>query len=510
MAAVIPLVDDLARELDDGQRYARLLRVLRQLLPCDAVALLQLQGAQLVPVAVDGLSHDALGRRFALADHPRLARIMDARGTVHFAADCELPDPYDGLVEAPGATLEVHDCMGCALYIDDRPWGALTMDALDAGRFGAAQRTHLQAFASLAAATVKAGARIGALSAGLRAQQQLTEHWRQAAGAALPEPELVGQSPALRALRKEIELVAPSGLGVLVSGETGVGKELVARAIHRLSPRASRPMVVINCAALPEALVESELFGHVRGAFTGALAERRGKFAQADGSSLFLDEVGELPLPAQAKLLRVLQGGQLQRVGSDREQHVDVRVIAATNVDLAQAVREGRFRADLYHRLRAYPLQVPPLRQRGHDVLLLAGCFIEQARVRMGLRAVHLTDDARAALLAYAWPGNVRELEHLVGRALLRALAAGGQPRPALLAIDAAALALPPAGPVPVVASAPAGAGVLPLRAATEDFQRRHIAASLERWQGNWTAAARELGLDRANLGRLARRLGLK
>jgi anaerobic nitric oxide reductase transcription regulator len=511
MVAIIPLVDDLSRDLPEAERYRRLLQVLRQLLPADAVALLRLDGEQLVPLAVEGLSADTLGRRFRLDQHPRLAAILQGAGTVRFAADCGLPDPYDGLVDSVHGHLEVHDCMGCTLYIDDRPWGVLTMDALRPGQFGPTECGRLEAFVSLAAATVKAVERIGALSAQLGEEQRLAETWRQAAGQR-PPPEVVGQSSAYKALRKEMELVAPTDLGVLISGETGVGKELVARGIHRRSTRADKPMVVINCAALPDALVESELFGHVRGAFTGAVGERRGKFELADGGTLFLDEVGELPLASQAKLLRVLQSGQLQRVGSDREHQVDVRVIAATNLDLAAAVREGRFRADLYHRLGAYPLRVPPLRERERDVLLLAGYFLEEARTRMGLRSLRLSAEAQAALLGYDWPGNVRELEHLIGRAVLRALAASGEARPRILTVGPPALELPlaanpdaPSGPettrTPVAGD---------LRKAVEDFQRRQIAASLERYAGSWTEAARALGLDRANLNRLAKRLGLK
>lgn len=512
MAAIIPLVDDLARDdLADIERYQRLLRVLRRLLPCDAVALLRLDGEQVVPLAVDGLSADTLGRRFRLDEHPRLAAILLGEGTVHFAHDCGLPDPYDGLVEPSHGHLEVHDCMGCALHIDGRPWGLLTMDALNPSQFSQVERDRLEAFASLAAATVKAGERISALSMRLNEEQRLAETWREAAGQRAA-PELVGQSAAFKALRKELDVVAPSDLSVLVLGETGVGKELVARAIHRQSMRKAQPLVVINCAALPDALVESELFGHVRGAFTGAVGERRGKFELADGGTLFLDEVGELPLASQAKLLRVLQSGQLQRVGSDREHRVDVRVIAATNLDLADAVRQGRFRADLYHRLGAYPMRVPPLRERERDVLLLAGFFLEEARSRMGLRSLRLTADAQAALLGYAWPGNVRELEHLIGRGVLRALAASGTVRPRILSVDATALELPVAvaGMQAAAASEQLPVASGDMRKAMDDYQRQLIAAALESNAGNWTESARALGVDRANLARLARRLGLK
>jgi len=300
---------------------------------------------------------------------------------------------------------------------------------------------------------------------------------------------------------------------VLITGETGVGKELVAQAIHAASNRADQPLISLNCAALPDTLVESELFGHVRGAFTGATNDRRGKFELADGGTLFLDEVGELSLPVQAKLLRVLQSGQLQRLGSDKEHRVDVRLIAATNRDLAEEVRNGRYRADFYHRLSVYPLQVPALRDRGRDVLLLAGFFLEQNRSRMGLGSLRLTSDAQAALLAYDWPGNVRELEHLIGRSALKAL--GSHPvRPKILSLSADDLDLPHANrnsaPTASPAPDPSLATTGDLRQATENYQRQIISACLERHQHNWASAARELGLDRANLGRMAKRLGLK
>jgi len=194
-------------------------------------------------------------------------------------------------------------------------------------------------------------------------------------GVQLSRREMIGDSMPIRELKQEILTVANSQLAVLIHGETGVGKELVAQALHAMSSRASLPLVVINCAALPDQLIESELFGHVKGAFSGAERDRQGKFELADGGTLFLDEVGELSASAQAKLLRVLQSGQVQRVGSDREHRVDVRIVAASNRDLSAEVKEGRFRADLYHRLCAYPLHIPPLRERGDDVVLLAGYF---------------------------------------------------------------------------------------------------------------------------------------
>ncbi|MGN6529264.1 MAG: nitric oxide reductase transcriptional regulator NorR [Burkholderiaceae bacterium] len=514
--AFLPLLRDLSRDLPPAERYRRLLEAVRRLFQCDACALLQLDGDALLPRAVSGLGEDVLGRRFRIAEHPRFAALMASDRPTCFDARSKLPDPYDGLVNGMASdALTVHDCMGCPLSVDGRPWGLLTLDALVPGRFASIDPREIQTFASLAAATVSAAERIVGLSNALEEQRTRADGYRHAADARAARAP-IGRSPAFRRLLDELRVVADSELTVLIKGETGTGKELVAQAIHAASPRAERPLITINCAALPETLVESELFGHVRGAFSGATADRKGKFELAHGGTLFLDEVGELPLPAQAKLLRVMQSGQLQRVGSDREHHADVRVIAASNRDLAEEVRQGRCRADFYHRLSVYPLRVPPLRERGHDVLLLAGAFLEENRARLALGGLRLAADARDALLRHDWPGNVRELEHLVARSALKALSA--QPaKPRVLTITAADLGLDGAAPpVPLPPrQAPASPATFAveattMRAAVESLERRLIEEGLERHAGNWAATARELGLDRANLARMARRLGLR
>jgi anaerobic nitric oxide reductase transcription regulator len=511
--ALVPLIQDLSRDLSDTERYRRLLESLRALFPADATALLRLEGGTtLVPLAIDGLSSDTLGRRFRVSEHPRFAQLLAHPHPTRFASDSDLPDPYDGLVQAVSGDLEVHDCLGCPLFIGGKAWGLLTLDALDPARFDRIDMKALEAFVSLAAATVSVVERIDTLARTGEEERRRAEAYRQASGQgnAPGSRAMIGNSRGHKRLIEEIGIVAGSDLTVLVTGETGVGKELVANAIHAASARSGKPMISLNCAALPDTLVESELFGHVRGAFSGASADRRGKFELANGGTLFLDEVGELSLTIQAKLLRVLQNGQLQRIGSDNEHTVDVRVIAATNRDLAEEVKAGRLRADFYHRLSVYPLRVPPLRERGRDVLMIAGNFLEENRSRLGLSSLRLSAEAQTALLAYQWPGNVRELEHLIGRSALKALAAQAE-RPRILTLTADDLALSEPGvernPGEPFKTDLAGTD---FRSAVTTFERALLTEALERNQHNWASTARELALDRANLNRLAKRLGLK
>ncbi|WPP00930.1 nitric oxide reductase transcriptional regulator NorR [Pseudomonas sp. HR96] len=511
LRALLPLLSDLAEEIPAQIRYQRVLHALLNLLPSDAVALLRLDGAVLVPQAAHGLAIDAMARRYPVASHPRLQAIVDAPGAILFATDCGLPDPYDGLIGS--SALPVHDCMGCALRINEQVWGVLTLDALQVGQFTDADLHTVETFARLAAATVVAAAHFDELRRSVEGERGRAEAWRLARQPAV-QP-MIGQSAAFKQLLSEIELVAPSDLTVLITGETGVGKELVARHLHEHSARAGKPMISVNCAALPEHLVESELFGHVKGAFSGAIDNRLGKFEMAHGGTLFLDEIGELPLAVQAKLLRVLQGGHLQRVGSDKSHTVDIRLLVATNRDLIAEVRAGRFRADLYHRLSVYPLPVPPLRERRDDILLLAGAFAEENRWRVGLPALRLSAAARNALTAYPWPGNIRELEYLLARAVLKLRKrAADSERNGVLSLDVQDLDLPVDTQTPA-ATAQAQAlatpeGPVDFREAVDQFKKQLLQNTLQRHNGNLAAAARDLNLDRANLARLAHRLGIE
>jgi anaerobic nitric oxide reductase transcription regulator len=322
---------------------------------------------------------------------------------------------------------------------------------------------------------------------------------------------MIGNSDPMRALKSDIEIVAPSDFNILIHGETGVGKELVARTLHYQSTRRQQPLVYVNCAAIPENLIESELFGHVKGAFTGADKNRLGKFALADGGTLFLDEIGELPLAAQSKLLRALQNNEIQPVGKDQIQKINVRVLAATNRDLKLEVENGKFRADLYHRLSVYPISVPPLKERLGDVELLTGFFLEQARRKLGINQIKLNPNVVPHLNRYAWPGNVRELEHVINRAALKAKARSLGKTVVTVTIDDCGQfddTLPPQNQnkVSTIELPKQSAGI---REATEEYQRALISNALVSADYNWAQAARELKTDRANLIRLSKRLGL-
>jgi anaerobic nitric oxide reductase transcription regulator len=516
--ALLSIAVDLTASLASQDRFARLLEAVRRSIPCDAAAVMELSGDQLVPLATHGLAPEVLGKQFARREHPRLDLVVARRAPIRFAADSALPDPYDGLLLVnPDATREVHACLGCPLVAGDTVIGILTADAIEPGAFDQLEDSFLRMLGALAGAALHTARLIHALERSSQHHQQVADVLSRDAALRDGGSQILGTSAVIQRVRQEIELVAPSDFAVLITGETGVGKELVARSLHEQSSRAKQPLIYVNCAALPESLVESELFGHLRGAYTGASADRAGKFEIADQGTIFLDEIGELPLAVQPKLLRALQEGEVQRVGADKLLHVDVRVVAATNRDLAREVSTGRFRADLFHRLNMYPIRVPPLRERPADIALLAGFFLDRYQRRLGLGPVRLTEAARHALTVADWPGNVRELDHLLGRAVLRAAAGNARGAPAvigpeLLQLDDAAAGSPLRLDVPRLSE---GSVVVPaagmtLRDALEETKRILVTRAVEESGGNWAAAARALGMARSNLHHMAARLGLR
>ena len=344
---------------------------------------------------------------------------------------------------------------------------------------------------------------------------------RRARAAALPGAggvEMIGRSEALARLSKEIERVAPTTGKVLITGENGSGKELVARAIHLGSRRADAAFVKLNCAAIPKDLIESELFGYERGAFTGAVQAKKGKLEMADGGTLFLDEIGDLSLDAQAKLLRAIETGEVERVGGTKTSTVDVRLVSATHKDLASQVRAGAFREDLYFRLNVLPLHVPPLRERREDIALLAQHFLHTFAQAEGLADKELTPEATALLEGYSWPGNVRELRNLMERAVILV------PGPLVHDRDIADWLVPVtrnvaagggAGAAGVGADGGEGDDEGPAEPGTlrEELERREaeaIVKVLEAARWNVTQAAAQLGVDRTNLHRKMRKYGIR
>ena len=300
-------------------------------------------------------------------------------------------------------------------------------------------------------------------------------------------PALIGHSPAVEMLRKQIAAVGPKNAAVLITGENGSGKEVVARMIHNSSSRAAGSFVAINCAAIPDDLIEAELFGHVRGAFTNAIADRKGRFELADGGTIFLDEIGDMSLKTQAKILRILQEKVFERVGDHKTLQVDVRVIAATNRDLAQEIKLGRFREDLYYRLNVIPLNLRPLRERPEDIPLLVRHFLDDM-ARQGQGTPAITDEAMSALCSYSWPGNVRELKNTLERVVIMS---GG---PSITLAD-----LPPEVSTQ---SGEEGKKNQTLRDAKSDFERSFILGKLEENDWNVSKTAEVLNIERSNLHR--------
>jgi two-component system NtrC family response regulator len=295
-----------------------------------------------------------------------------------------------------------------------------------------------------------------------------------------PPGDIIAQSEALRRIFSTVRRVARTDVTVLISGESGTGKEVVARAIHDQSPRRHRPFVAINCGAIPDTLVESELFGHEKGAFTGAHAQRKGRLEMAEGGTVFLDEIGDLPLLTQVKLLRVLQDRQLERVGGREVISLDVRILAATNRDILRAMREGKFREDLYYRLAVVPIEIPPLRERPEDLRALAAAFLARFSAEYVLRTRPFASGAMEAMLAYAWPGNIRELENHIKRAVI--MAQGRSIGVSDLGLESETAAAAPQ---------------LSLKAVRNEAERRLLIEALQRTRGNVSQAAKLAGLSR-------------
>jgi Nif-specific regulatory protein len=384
-------------------------------------------------------------------------------------------------------TSRAHALLCAPLVVHEEARGIIYLDTSNAAT--SFDEHHLQlltAIAGIAAIAIE----------NLRHAELLEDENRRLSEELNIKHEMIGESPRMRELYRFIAKVAPAEATVLLRGESGTGKELAARAIHANSPRAAHPFVAINCATLTETLLESELFGHEKGAFTGAVALKRGKLELADGGTLFLDEVGELSPAIQAKLLRVLQEREFERVGGTRTIHVDIRVVAATNRDLEEAVRLGTFRQDLYYRLNVISFTLPPLRERHQDIPLLANYFAAECSRRARRRPVGLSAEARSYIMAHSWPGNVRELENAIERAIV---------------LGSTDLIMPEDLPESVLETAsPATAPFMKFYDAIRETKRRLILDALEQSGGSYAEAARRLGIHPNNLHRLVRNMNLR
>ncbi|TAJ23219.1 MAG: GAF domain-containing protein [Nitrospirae bacterium] len=396
-------------------------------------------------------------------------------------------------------SLGILSAMLCPLTVRGKPYGFLAIGARRRNAFSerdVALAEQIGHHLSQAVANILAYDEIRRLKDQIELENV---YLRDEIRASVDFKELVGESPALQTTLKTIEKVAPTDSTVLLTGETGTGKELVAQAIHQLSPRKARPLITVNCAALPPTLIESELFGHEKGAFTSAVARKIGRFELADRGTIFLDEIGEIPLEVQVKLLRVLEAQEVERVGGNQTIKLNVRVIAATNADLDQAVQDGTFRSDLYYRLKVFPIRIPPLRERGEDIPMLARHFVKKYSARHRKTVTRIDSATLRALTAYAWPGNVRELEHMIERAII--LSQGP-----ILTIEELDSDQPTAG---TARSGKSAKGVRTLAEA----ERAHILDVLD--QTNWVVAgahgaAARLDMKRSTLQHRMKKLEIK
>jgi formate hydrogenlyase transcriptional activator len=413
---LLQVIHAIGEARDRDELFAALSRTARSVIPMDVFGLVVIDDAveHFLELHIDPpMSFDRFGRK--VRERAAYRSVVEQRPGVYTRADALRFPPQIAMWDELGIQSE----LAIPLVIERRVIGGLVGMSRDLHAFDdvdLAFAAELGRAVGIALDRVDAAAQLEQLRDRAEADNEvLTSELRlhQLGGA------IVGRDPALAAVRRRVELVAQTASTVLLLGESGTGKDLIARAIHEASPRHDRPMVSINCAALPAKLAESELFGHEQGAFTGALRRRMGKFEAASGSTLFLDEIGELALPLQAKLLRVLQERELERVGGHETLRVDVRVIAATNRDLTAAVAAGTFREDLFYRLSVFPIRVPPLRDRRGDIPALVETFIARAAERLRVPRRSVDAESMQALCAYPWPGNVRELQNLIERAMI-------------------------------------------------------------------------------------------
>jgi len=399
---------------------------LGELVPFDLATVLLREGDGLrVAHAIGPLATPALaGAHIPVRGNPRLISALKPRSRpATFEEEDPGEDTFHGLLEMPHG----HSCLVAPLRSRGETFGLMTLDAMVCRQYPESVLHHVGVFASLLALGLKQAEHLARLAERERSLAEEVSYFREVQRRDVLQEPLRAGSPAMRGILDQLGQVAGTTTTVLITGETGTGKEKVAQTLHHLSPRREKPFIKVNCSTLPANLIESELFGHVKGAFSGAAVARKGRFELADGGTLFLDEIGDLPLDLQPKLLRAIQEREIDPLGAEKPRRVDVRLVAATHVDLARAVAEGRFREDLFYRLNVFPLHLPPLRERPDDIAALAEGFLERFARENRRPPLSIPPGVREQLEAYAWPGNVRELQNVLERAAI--LSAGRELR---------------------------------------------------------------------------------
>lgn len=471
------------RGLDALQR--QLLELIFEVVPADSGAILLIEDSTAEEFSsIFGLDRQSGPDRTVRVSRTITARVL-SEGVSILSNDAQESEAFNEAESLITSRIQALLCVPLMLF--DKPLGVIylyTSDPLT--RFDKDQLQLVNAIAGIAAVALENARHVEWLESENRRLQEdiLVEH------------NMIGESQRMRDVYQFIARVAPTISTVLIRGESGTGKELAARAIHLNSPRKGKPFVAVNCAALTETLLESELFGHEKGAFTGAVVQKKGKLEVADGGTLFLDEVGEMPPSLQAKLLRVLQEREFERVGGTRTLKVDIRLIAATNKDLEEAIREGTFRQDLYYRLNVVAFSMPPLRERREDISLLASYFVQKYSDKCNRRVRGISSEARARLTGYDWPGNVRELENAIERAVV---------------LGTTELILPEDLPEAALeTTVPATGGVAKYHEAVAEAKKQLILKAVEQAAGNYTEAAKLLGVHPNYLHRLIRNMNLR
>jgi transcriptional regulator with GAF, ATPase, and Fis domain len=495
-------------EQAENELLRRGLDWLARVAPYDLATVFLLEGQRLAVQAARGsLADERLtNHTLSLQDFPTIQEALDSRRARIFTENDHAHgdgDPFDEVIGFPPG----HSCMVVPLCAGEECLGVLTLDRTVCEPYPPHVVSLAEVYGQLLAMALQNARQkgvLGRLHEQKRHQVQLLETERVA------DPEVIfsrSRAPQMREVLQRARAVAQTTTPVLILGETGTGKEQLARTLHRWSPRAERPFVTVNCAAIPSGLLESELFGHVKGAFTGAVSDRPGRFPMANGGTLLLDEIGELSMDLQAKLLRVLQEGSFESVGSDRTVKIDVRILAATNVDLERAMQRRQFREDLYYRLSVFPLWLPPLRERLSDIPLICEVLLQDLGRRMGRQDYRVTREGLAKLASYQWPGNLRELANVLERAMI--LASERRLGPEVLDLPTRSSVLPTEEPPPSGPLKPAIAAVQTLDALEREHIRRVLTLTGGRLYGKG-GAAELLGLKPSTLQSRMKKLGIE